>query len=80
MKRKAEGSLVHCADNSCVRVGNPPEELSSVREPTEPTGGDRCNEGTDQRVPPRGAHVARDTSSPAEAFRALLERAGYIVW
>ena len=80
MKRKAEGGLIYCAENDCVRAGNPPEGLRSTREPIEPTGGDQHNTVTDQQFPPREAHVAGEASSPAEAFWTLLERAGYTVW
>ena len=80
MKRKAESGLIHCAENFCVRAGNPPEETGPVREPTEPIGEDSYDGVTDQQASPMEGHVAGEASSPADAFWALLERACYTVW
>ena len=73
-----------CAELESTRFGvkiDPlPDEPQSRHVLIEPTGVSSPEGSTIDEGRPKTSHVAEKPESVAEAFWALLERVGYIVW
>lgn len=83
-KRIAEDGLKVCAEEASARFGVRTSDLPGGLRPgwgdRVPTGLTSADGVTANQALPGTSHVAAGASSAEEAFWALLEHAGYIVW